>query len=589
VLAFGLFVWINRETIKLFFSLLFQDLRGLPYNVLNSWLHSSSLYTPFFSDSLSFPETDSILPVVAFGISIAICCMPPSMLVHDTHAAHFVSLRRHYDEYLLEKAPNNDENSFPIAPFCLELACSLLEASYQSYFKSQNGVSEISSKTADERLPQNDVTLIESEVCEEIKVTTQSESDGPTLDISRVGYSLKSVFSCSQMNTFGYVSETEDEILVSFRGSTMANIATDFMFTQTAMPKLERDYRDFFMLLVQHFKMLVPPDISQINESDQQLLELFGSFHGTEGTKDIVRESMKDMADQIPLLNQSFPRVHVGFWSAYDSIRLKYLHSAAVAIFEKILQRASLVNDDTRSSIEVQDEALSNFDVTSAPIRVLLTGHSLGGALATFAVLDLAINLEKIISISLFLLSLYRIRKTELPSTVEPNSGEPNLNSSNLLLELRRSANHSLLHPKIHFSVYTFGSPRVGNTCFAKLFQSFVKNCFRVIVNGDLVTMVPKIFGFYRHVGVPVILDEDDSTGNILVKPTLLEESFFFRRATGNIANHSLEKYRNCLESCFERKEYNEYITKEYYRIPREHSTAQSQDHSSALPSWAYK
>ena len=85
---------------------------------------------------------------------------------------------------------------------------------------------------------------------------------------------------------------------------------------------------------------------------------------------------------------------------------------------------------------------------------------------------------------------------------------------------------------------------------------------YRVKIDGDLVTMVPKIFGFYQHAGTPVLLDEFEK-GNIIIRPTVIEDSFF-RRKIGNLLNHSLEKYRLCLEAVFEPQEREEYFNQEY-------------------------
>lgn len=110
--------------------------------------------------------------------------------------------------------------------------------------------------------------------------------------------------------------------------------------------------------------------------------------------------------------------------------------------------------------------------------------------------------------------------------------------------------------------VYVFGCPRVGNISFVNSVQKLIPNFYRVQVDGDIVTMVPKLLGFYRHIGTLVLLDEE-ANGNILLKPTVLEDSFF-RRVIGNLPSHSLETYRRCLEACFEPEEYQDYLANEY-------------------------
>jgi hypothetical protein len=115
-------------------------------------------------------------------------------------------------------------------------------------------------------------------------------------------------------------------------------------------------------------------------------------------------------------------------------------------------------------------------------------------------------------------------------------------------------------------SLYTFGSPRIGNAALSQMVTKWVSTAYRVVVNGDLVSMIPKILGFYTHCGTKVILDEEEA-GNIIVNPSFLEHSMF-SRSTGGIANHSLDKYRACLEAGFSSAHLYEYLRKE-----RDHSS----------------
>ena len=86
---------------------------------------------------------------------------------------------------------------------------------------------------------------------------------------------------------------------------------------------------------------------------------------------------------------------------------------------------------------------------------MLLTGHSLGGALATLAAYDVALRLDK-----------------------EAAAGRP----------------------VPHMTMVNFGSPRVGNTHFAADFDRLVPDAWRVINNNDAVCTVPRLMG-YSHVG----------------------------------------------------------------------------------------
>jgi len=111
-------------------------------------------------------------------------------------------------------------------------------------------------------------------------------------------------------------------------------------------------------------------------------------------------------------------------------------------------------------------------------------------------------------------------------------------------------------------AAYTFGSPRVGNRSWVQAFNIRVPHHFRVVCERDLFVGLPKWSGFslYRHAGIECILDENE-TGNIAVAPTFAEKAFRFSRGYTSLKNHSLMKYRKCLEATFETDELSEYYT----------------------------
>ncbi|NET35283.1 MAG: lipase family protein [Cyanothece sp. SIO1E1] len=113
---------------------------------------------------------------------------------------------------------------------------------------------------------------------------------------------------------------------------------------------------------------------------------------------------------------QSNVKVHQGFISAYLSVR---------------------------DRIQGQISALK-------PAGIVVTGHSLGGALATLCSVDLQYN--------------------EIPGT------------------------DSLI-------VYTYGSPRVGNAAFVSSYKRRVPNTKRFVFGRDVVTRLPTYWQNYRHVG----------------------------------------------------------------------------------------
>nr|XP_043613679.1 uncharacterized protein LOC122585619 [Erigeron canadensis] len=130
-------------------------------------------------------------------------------------------------------------------------------------------------------------------------------------------------------------------------------------------------------------------------------------------------------------------QVHSGFLSAYDSVRTR--------IF-------SLIKAATR----YQDEDA----VELSKWHVYVTGHSLGGALAT-------------------------------------------------LLALELSSSQLATRGIISVTMYNFGSPRVGNKKFAEVYNEKVKDSWRVVNHRDIIPSVPRLMG-YCHVAQPIYLAAGD-------------------------------------------------------------------------------
>lgn len=130
-------------------------------------------------------------------------------------------------------------------------------------------------------------------------------------------------------------------------------------------------------------------------------------------------------------------QVHSGFLSAYDSVRNRLL---------------SFI----KTSISFKD---GEKDETSK-WHVYVTGHSLGGALAT-------------------------------------------------LLALELSSSQMAKFGRINVTMYNFGSPRVGNKRFAEEYNKRVKDSWRVVNHRDIIPSVPRLMG-YCHVAQPVYLTAGD-------------------------------------------------------------------------------
>ncbi|KAL9683171.1 hypothetical protein QQ045_014988 [Rhodiola kirilowii] len=192
---------------------------------------------------------------------------------------------------------------------------------------------------------------------------------------------------------------------------------------------------------------------------DSARRRLVVAFRGTEQArwKDLMTDLMLVPAGLNPeRIGGDFKQevqVHSGFLGAYDSVRTR-------------LESLVKLSIGFASDNEVNQE--HNW-------KVYITGHSLGGALATLLALELS--------------------------------------SSQLA---KRGA--------ISVTMYNFGSPRVGNRRFAEVYNEKVRDSWRVVNHRDIIPTVPRLMG-YCHVAQPVYL----ATGglkNSMENAELLEDGY---------------------------------------------------------------
>ncbi|TVU47045.1 hypothetical protein EJB05_06623 [Eragrostis curvula] len=157
---------------------------------------------------------------------------------------------------------------------------------------------------------------------------------------------------------------------------------------------------------------------------DHNLNAIIVAIRGTQ--ENSIQNWIKDLVwKQVDLNYPNLPnaKVHTGFYSSYNNTLLR------PAITNAVRKARKLYGD----------------------INIIITGHSMGGAIASFCALDLASNF-----------------------------GSKDVN------------------------LMTFGQPRVGNAAFASYFAEIVPNTIRVTHERDIVPHLPPYFFFlpqltYRH------------------------------------------------------------------------------------------
>ena len=146
----------------------------------------------------------------------------------------------------------------------------------------------------------------------------------------------------------------------------------------------------------------------------------FVSFRGTRDLADWLRDLDAEPEDYTPITG--FGQVHAGFQATYQLVRNSVAANLAAAC--------------------------TDCD------QILLTGHSLGGALAVLAAPDIFRNMP--------------------PNTLEPR-------------------------------IDTFAGPRVGLSDFVTSFNTAIESCFRIVNFLDIVPHVP--LAPYTHVGAEIAVD----------------------------------------------------------------------------------
>lgn len=232
------------------------------------------------------------------------------------------------------------------------------------------------------------------------------------------------------------------------------------------------------------------------------VLYAFTSFIGVFAVIfDLLRRAFRHVKRRAPrfLRPLTAPQIHSGFWIAYSTVRER-VHTVV---------RTELLRE---------------------PADLLVTGHSLGGSLATLCAVDLSIH--TVARLNKHFLSLRKHQAF-----------------------MYEAHNHHLkpaqflINPwHVHVSMYNIGSPRVGNGAFAAFYDRHVPDSFRIVVDGDLITSTPFA---YTHIGTEIIIDGLDDSGSIIIDPSFVERQFRVRNKT-SLACHGTDSYQAGVQSVLE-------------------------------------
>jgi len=232
------------------------------------------------------------------------------------------------------------------------------------------------------------------------------------------------------------------------------------------------------------------------------------AFRGTDTPKNVFEDIKLWTAAHPPergsLLRRTRPTVHAGFLRSWRNDHLKE------NVINFVIQH-----------VKEMDEWPT----------VEMTGHSLGGSVATLASYDIAAALSD-------------LSHSSAQSNLESVSSKPTFDFP---------------FPKSNLSLYTFGCPRVGNTPFAESINELVPDTWNVIQNNDIIPAVPakrltSPFHPFKRAGRIAIIRDD---GKLVINPSRgarRRRNLMVLKLDTSLLAHHTKHYRNSLLHVFERE-----------------------------------
>jgi len=271
-----------------------------------------------------------------------------------------------------------------------------------------------------------------------------------------------------------------NDLIVAFRGTaTSKQVKTDLM-TQKVEVSLDR-----FLTVSSHRERARRMVEGVLPEDLERKME-----EGTAGKVRILDLLHRDDDEHLPefLKGRSMSgdkfrgtgQLHFGFFSSYSRLR-KQVHAT---IYEELVR---------------------------SPSRLLVTGHSLGGAQATACAYDMS--------------------RWIIPSV-----------KKDLLYNRGKAA-----ADKVTLCCYTFGAPRLGGPRFQAAFDKAVPETHRVINDGDVVTTTPPHWLGFNHVGTEHVLDY---TGSLMTDPSMIERKFGNKTRT-HADSHRMLNYTKAIKRAY--------------------------------------